>query len=107
WREIHVAARGSNILTEDDQLALLRAHVEIGLRDVGGDRHERPVVCVLKGLGISGLRLDLPPELAYKVKFLVGIEATRFVNTAKILGVFRRPQRLRHPALGFIRSRSD
>src|ERR1700733_7632770 len=36
-REINVAARGSNILTEDDQLVLLRAHVEIGLRDVGGD----------------------------------------------------------------------
>ena len=63
-REINVAARGSNILTEDDQLSLLRAHVEIVPCDISGDRHERPVVCVLEGLGISGLRLDLPPELA-------------------------------------------
>ncbi len=62
--EINIAARGINILTEHCELPLLSTHVEIETANVGGYRHERPIVGVLEGVGICRLGLYFPAEFA-------------------------------------------
>ena len=106
-REIQVAARRGDIFTENDELALLRPHVEIGARDIGGDRHEHPVARVLERLGVGGLRLDLTLDLAEKIEFPGRVEAARFVDAFEARRGFRRPQGLRDAALCLVRSRAN
>ena len=46
-REVERRPRRIDILAENHQFLLLRAHVEVSARDIGRDRHINPVACVL------------------------------------------------------------
>ncbi len=96
-----------DILSQDGELPLKGAHVEIGARDVRGDCYNNPVARVGEGFSVVSHRFELALELAEDVQLPGSVKSARFLKLAIICAVFRRPERGWYTAARQIRSRAN